>query len=204
MANIHGIEVQWLGHDSFLLEHGGTRVCIDPFKLAAAPKADIILVTHDHFDHCDPASVDKLRGPGTVVLAPFGCSVKLKGFRAVAKGETITENGVKIEVVAAYNIGKPYHSREMGVGYVISIGGRRVYHAGDTDRIPEMKKLGAIDIALLPVSGTYVMNAEEAASAANEDIKPRVAVPMHYGTIIGSQADAEKFKSLCECDVVLL
>jgi L-ascorbate metabolism protein UlaG (beta-lactamase superfamily) len=206
MTDVEGIEVRHLGHDSFILSAGGKTVCTDPYKISSSDvKADIILITHDHFDHCDPPSVSKLSGPDTVVIAPFGCSVKLKAnFREISQGGSVTEKGVKVEAVAAYNIGKPYHPRGIGVGYVITLGGKRIYHAGDTDRIPEMKKLRDIDIALLPVSGTYVMNAKEAAAASNDDIGPKTAIPMHYGSVVGSVKDAEDFRAACRCRVVVL
>jgi L-ascorbate metabolism protein UlaG (beta-lactamase superfamily) len=206
MANIEGVEVEWLGHDSFRLKADGKVVYLDPYKLAGEnDKADLILITHDHFDHCDQPSVDRISGKDTVVIAPFGCSVKLRSkFRQVSAGETVTEMGVKVEAVAAYNIGKPYHPRGIGVGYVVTLAGKRIYHAGDTDRIPEMKKLRNIDIALLPVSGTYTMTAVEAAEAANEDIDTKSVIPMHYGSIVGTKNDAETFKGRCKRQVFIL
>ena len=204
IADIDGISVEWLGHDTFRIEHAGVKIYIDPIRIAAEDRADFILITHDHFDHCEPSSVGKLKGPNTMVIAPFGCMVKLGGFSEISQGQTIKEKGIVIEAVAAYNIGKPYHPRGIGVGYVITIGGKRIYHAGDTDRIPEMKKIRNIDIALLPISGTYVMNVHEAAAAANEDIQPRVAIPMHYGTLSGNSTDADTFSRACSCKVVLL
>jgi len=203
MAMVEGVDIQHIGHSGFRIVHESKTIYIDPFK---APKgsADIILITHEHFDHCDEESVDRLRKEGTVILAPQGCKSKLKGVIVISLGEQKVIGDIAIEAVPAYNIGKSYHPKGRDVGYVITIDGKRIYHAGDTDRIPEMKKLGSIDIALLPVSGTYTMTAEEAAAAANEDIKPKVAVPMHYGVITGSQSDAEKFKRLCKCEVVIL
>lgn len=200
---IQGIDIEWLGHDSFKISYGGKSIYIDPFKVSSG-SADLILVTHEHFDHCDTASINKLSSEGTVVIAPIGCKPKLAGVSTISAGDKKTVNGVSIEAAPAYNTNKPYHPKGLGVGYVITIGGKRVYHAGDTDRISEMKSLKNIDIALLPVSGTYVMTADEAAAAANEDIKPKAAIPMHYGSIVGSRADAERFKKLCKCEVVIM
>lgn len=200
---IQGVDIEWLGHDSFKISYGGKSIYIDPFKVSSG-SADLILVTHEHFDHCDAASVNELSSEGTVVVAPSGCRSKLARIITISAGEKKTLNEISIEAVPAYNTNKPYHPKGLGVGYVIAIGGKHVYHAGDTDRISEMKSLKNIDIALLPVSGTYVMTAEEAAAAVNDDIKPRSAIPMHYGSIVGSRADAERFKKLCKCEVVIM
>jgi len=192
-----------LGHDTFRLD-GPPIIYIDPWKLPAGSlPADLILVTHDHFDHCSPEDVKKISKPGTVVIADPASAKKLPGARILRPGETATVGDVIIEAVAAYNInkfrspGQPFHPKSAGYnGYIITIGGERLYHAGDTDHIPEMAGYRC-DVALLPVSGTYVMTADEAAAAA-ADIKPRVAVPMHYGDIVGGAADVQRFQKLCE------
>lgn len=189
--------MEWLGHDAFKIESGGKVVYTDPFKLSGGlPKADLILITHEHYDHCSPEDVLKIAGNDTVIVAPGNCEGKLKGkVRNVKPGDRLTEQGVAIEVVPAYNTNKAFHPKTNGwVGYIFTVGGQRIYIAGDTDYIPEMKDIRC-DIALLPVSGTYVMTAEEAAKAA-DDIKPKVAVPMHYASIVGSDKDAETFKKL--------
>lgn len=187
LNNIH-----WLGHDTFRIE-GEKVIYTDPFKIKKPGSADIILITHEHYDHCSPEDIAKLATPKTVVLAPADCASKLRGtVRTVRPGESMEVMGVPVEVVPAYNTNKKFHPKENGwVGYIFTVGGRRIYLAGDTDHIPEMKKIRA-DIALLPVSGTYVMTAEEAVRAALE-IKPATAVPMHYGSIVGSGADAKRF-----------
>jgi len=192
-----------LSHDSFRLD-GPPVIYIDPWKLAPdSPPADLILVTHDHFDHCSPEDVKKLSKPGTVVIADPASAKKLPGARELRPVEQTTVGGVTVEAVAAYNVnkfrspGQPFHPKSAGFnGYIVTIGGERLYHAGDTDHIPEMAGYRC-DVALLPVSGTYVMTADEAAAAA-ADIAPRVAVPMHYGDIVGGAADVERFKALCE------
>lgn len=185
-------DIHWLGHDTFKVE-GEKVIYTDPFKVKDGDVADIILITHEHYDHCSPEDVGKLQGPNTVIVATQDCAGKLGGnVKTVRPGDKLTVEGVEIEAVPSYNTNKQFHTRDRGwVGYIFKVNGRRIYIAGDSDRIPEMKDLKC-DIALLPVSGTYVMTAEEAAEAAL-DIKPRVAIPMHYGSIVGSGDDAKRF-----------
>lgn len=186
--------MEWLGHDTFKIEAGGKRIYTDPYQLAGGPPADLILITHDHFDHCSPDDVAKIQNAGTTIVATRDCAAKLTGkVKTVAPGDRLTVDGVEVEAVAAYNTNKKFHPQaNRWVGYIFTVQGVRIYLAGDTDHIPEMKSYRC-DIALLPVSGTYVMTAEEAARAAL-DIQPQVAVPMHYGAIVGSAGDAKKFE----------
>ncbi len=189
--------MEWLGHDTFKIESGGKVIYTDPFRLSEGlPKADLILVTHEHYDHCSPEDIAKIAKKETVIVAPGNCEGKLSGnVRMVKPGDKLTEAGVQIEAVPSYNTNKAFHPKaNKWVGYIFTVEGQRIYIAGDTDHIPEMKDYRC-DIALIPVSGTYVMTPEEAAQAAN-DIKPKVAVPMHYGSIVGTEKDAEKFKKL--------
>lgn len=191
--------MEWLGHDCFKVESGGRVIYTDPFRLGGGlPKADLILVTHEHYDHCSPEDIAKIAGPETAIVSPGDCDGGLKGFgkmTMVAPGDRVTVKGVDIEAVPAYNTNKKFHPKANDwVGYIFTVEGTRIYIAGDTDHIPEMKDYRC-DIALLPVSGTYVMTAEEAVEAAN-DIKPKVAVPMHYGSIVGEESDGERFKKL--------
>lgn len=196
----------WLGHDSFRLK-GEKVVYVDPWKLAAgAEKADVILVTHDHYDHFSKDDIAKLSKADTVVVAPQAVAQKFDGKVTVAKpGDQLTVNGVHVEVVPAYNPNKKFHPKAAGhVGYIITLNGKRIYHTGDTDLIPEMAQVKC-DIALLPVSGTYVMTAVEAAEAANT-LKPALAIPMHYGDpdVVGTRSDAEEFKRLAKVPVEIL
>lgn len=184
--------IHWLGHDTFKIT-GEKTIFTDPFNISKTDVADIILITHDHYDHCSPADVKKLQGPETVIITTADCAKKLSGkLRTVKPGDTITIGNIVVEAVPAYNTNKKFHPKGNGwVGFIVTANGKRIYLAGDTDLIPEMKHIKA-DIALLPVSGTYVMTADEAVQAAL-DINPEIAIPMHYGSIVGNAADANKF-----------
>ncbi len=184
--------IHWLGHDTFKFE-GETIIYTDPYNIRGKDKADIILITHEHYDHCSEEDIEKLRSKDTIIIATRDSAKKLTGnLKVIRPGEKLTVSGVDIEAVPAYNTDKQFHTKDRGwVGYIFSFNGRRVYIAGDTDYIPEMKHIRA-DIAILPVSGIYVMTAEEAVQAAL-DIKPRIAIPMHYGSVVGSIKDAERF-----------
>jgi L-ascorbate metabolism protein UlaG (beta-lactamase superfamily) len=196
----------WLGHDSFRFK-GEKVVYIDPWKLAAgAETAGLILVTHEHHDHFSPDDISRISKADTVVVAPQSVATQLGGKTIVAKpGDKLNVAGVAIEVVPAYNPNKKFHPKSAGhVGYILTLNGKRIYHSGDTDLIPEMADIH-VDIALLPVSGTYVMTAVEAAEAANT-IKPGLAIPMHYGdpAVVGTRSDAEEFKRLAKVPVEIL
>ncbi len=199
-------KIHWLGHDGIWLE-GSVNLCIDPFQITTTRPADLILITHDHFDHCSPEDVAKIQRKETTIVTDAPSATKFKGdVRVVSPGERLQVKGVDIEVGPAYNLNKDFHPRKAAMlSFVISLDGVRYYHAGDTDFIPEMKDL-RVDVAFLPVSGTYVMTAEEAIQAARA-IKPALlAIPMHYGAIVGSEDDAVKFKKALqgEIEVVIL
>ena len=191
-------KLHWLGHDTFRVD-GPPVVYVDPFQLPpGAPPADLILITHEHSDHCSPNDVKAIWTAKTVVAAPRAAAAKLPGpVEMIAPGDSRVLAGVEVKAVPAYNTDKKFHPRSAGmVGYVFSVAGTTYYHAGDSDEIPEMTGL-APDVALLPVSGTYVMTAEQAAAAARA-IRPKVAVPMHYGAIVGAASDAQRFAALLE------
>ena len=215
MLEHNGVKITWLGHDSFKISNGKI-LYIDPYKITADAKADILLISHEHFDHLSMDDMKKVVSPNTSIVAARQCAgtvskVGAKEITIVKPGEKVNVQGIAIEAVAAYNTNKinpdtkkPFHPKEdSNVGFVMTINNIRIYHAGDTDPIQEIKNIQA-DIALLPVSGTYVMTAEEAAEVVST-IKPKIAIPMHYGAIVGSEEDAEKFKQLVkECDVIIL
>jgi L-ascorbate metabolism protein UlaG (beta-lactamase superfamily) len=202
-------KLHWLGHDSFRLE-GPPVIYFDPWKLRGRqPVADLVLVSHEHHDHCSPEDVQKVSGPDTVVVAAATAAERLPGARAVRPGDRLTVAGVEIEAVRAYNVNKfrspgmPFHPKEAEhVGFVVTVEGVRLYHTGDTDEIPEMADV-ACDVALLPVSGTYVMTVEEAVEAART-LKPQIVVPMHYGSGIGTANDGQRLTELYDGDVALL
>jgi L-ascorbate metabolism protein UlaG (beta-lactamase superfamily) len=184
----------WLGHDGFRIDAART-VYFDPYEIPRGKAADLVLVTHAHFDHCSPEDIARIQGGNTVIVTEKDSAKKLSGdVRIVAPGDALTVAGVRIEAVPAYNVNKNFHPKSNGwLGFIIEIDGVRIYHAGDTDFIPEMRDVRA-DIALLPVSGTYVMTADEAVEAALA-IGPAVAVPMHFGAIVGGAGDADAFES---------
>ena len=202
-VTVGSVEIEWLGHAAFMLKAGGRVIYIDPFRISGGEKADLILITHDHYDHCDQGSISSLKKPDTVIVGPESCSSKVAGIRQISAGQKLSFGDVDVRAVQAYNTNKSFHPRGSGIGFVVRIAGKTIYHAGDTDRIPEMDNLGKIDVALLPAGGTYTMNAEEAAQAANT-IKPAMAIPMHWGKIVGSKSDAERFKELCKVEVRVL
>jgi L-ascorbate metabolism protein UlaG (beta-lactamase superfamily) len=190
-------KITWLGHDGILIRDKKT-IYFDPFQIAGGPSADLILISHDHFDHCSPEDVKKIQTKDTIIVTEADSAQKLSGKVEVMKpGETKTIQGVTIETVPSYNTNKDFHPKAKGwLGFIVTLNGVRLYHPGDADFIPEMKMIQT-DIAFLPVSGTYVMTAKEAVEAAKA-LKPRIAVPIHYGAIVGTEDDAREFKKLLE------
>lgn len=211
MTNPFLNKIHWLGHASFRIEGENSTIYLDPWQLSGElPEADLILITHDHHDHCSPEDVARIQTDGTVIVTVAESVKKLKGdVRVVKPGDRLTIKGVDIQAVPAYNLtkfrspGVTFHPKEMGfVGFIVTVDGQRIYHAGDTDIIPEMSGFQA-DIALLPVSGTYVMTVEEAIEAARI-IKPGVVIPMHVGRGIGSEKDLETIQANSPVPVNLL
>ncbi len=203
-----------ISHDAFRIA-GSKVIYTDPYRVAKRDEADIVLLSHEHFDHLSREDLEKVIAPLTTIVASPLCKDGLKGVKVkdtfyLDPGGKVTVVKIEIEGVPAYNInkfrapGQAFHPKgEKRLGFVFTMDGTRVYYAADADFIPEMKSIKC-DIALLPVSGTYVMTAEEAAEAARA-LNPKIAVPMHYGAIVGSEEDAKKFKSLvknCQVEIV--
>ncbi|MBI4738897.1 MBL fold metallo-hydrolase [Candidatus Woesearchaeota archaeon] len=212
----NNLQIDWFGHDCFLIQ-GSKRIMFDPFQLPTAvmPPVDVLFISHEHFDHCSIEDIKKVISSSTVIVTIPDCvskvsRLKVKNIIPMNPNEKKEVEGLVVETLPAYNINKfrspglPFHPPEDGrVGFIVAVDNKRVYHAGDTDFIPEIKSLFNIDVALVPVSGTYVMTAQEAANAVNT-FRPRLAIPMHYGSIVGSLDDAHKFKELAQVSVEVL
>ena len=205
MSDLNRIKV--LKHSAIRLE-GEKIVYSDPFHLEGAPHdADIILVTHDHYDHFSAEDIAKVRKADTILICPAStkklaleAGIPEESITVLAPGERTVAEGVSVNAVPAYNVGKKFHPKENGwLGFVITMGGLRYWIAGDTDDNEDVRKISC-DIALVPVGGTYTMTAEQAAAAVNA-IRPKFAVPMHYGDIVGTRADAERFAALLDPEI---
>ena len=190
------MELTWLGHASFKLIAEKKVIFFDPFQWPLEEKADIILASHDHYDHSNKEMINAAAVDTTAFFTSKKVAAEFHGAIGMQAGDAQEHEGIRVEAVSSYNIGKAFHPKGTGVGFVVTAEGKRIYHAGDTDLIPEMKEIKC-DIALLPVSGTYVMSAKEAVEAVKL-LKPKIAIPMHYGSIVGTLDDAELFKELVE------
>lgn len=204
-----GVSIEHLRHSAFCIRADDETIYIDPIKLGKAGKADLVLVTHSHFDHFDPESVKKLMSERTIFIAPKDCYSVGKP-TSLLPGESRELGGISVEAHHAYNTnkfrseGQVFHPKGFGVGYLVKVNGVSIYHCGDTDNIPEFRSLaGRVDILLIPVSGTYVMTAQEASQAAAV-IKPKIAIPMHHSDVVGTVEDAKKFKSLFQGETKIL
>ncbi|MDH5782303.1 MAG: MBL fold metallo-hydrolase [Candidatus Bathyarchaeota archaeon] len=193
------LSIKWFGHASFQIKAGEKIVYVDPYEGEYPEKADLILVSHSHSDHCDTAKIKRVRKADTVIIAPEDCVLKIgESVKTLKPGEEATIHNIKVRAVEAYNYkrfrspGNPYHPRGLGVGYLIMAEGKTIYHAGDTDFIPEMRQLGHVDVALLPSGDTYTMNNVEASEAAIT-ISPEITIPMHRW-----DTDSEEFKKKVE------
>lgn len=206
--------LEWLGHSGFRVSAGGATIYIDPYRVGDGPRADLILITHGHYDHFSPLTIERLSHERTLLVGPPAVAERAGG-RVVSlmPGEVVDQElvrGVEIAGVAAYNTskrdgaGNVFHPREAGgLGYHLNIRGERLYHSGDTDVIPEMDSVAGVDVALLPVSGVYVMTAGEAAEAARR-IQPGVAIPMHWGEHLGTYRDARAFAAKAPVEVTIM
>lgn len=184
------LEITFIGHGSLLMTFGGRNIYVDPYSRVAdytkLPKADLIFLTHDHPDHLDQAALQSVRTNATVVVLPPVCADRVPGGTVMKNGDVRTVLGIKVEAIPAYNIvhkrdnGQAFHPQGVGNGYVLTFGDKRIYVAGDTENIPEMKALQNIDCAFLPMNLPYTMTPEMVADAAKA-FKPKILYPYHYG-----------------------
>ena len=184
------LQITAIGHGTLMFTYGGKVVHVDPVgreaDYASLPKADLILVTHEHGDHLDPAAIEAIRTPNTVIVVSESSAGKVPGAIVMKNGDSRTVAGFPVEAVPAYNIvhkrdnGMPFHPKGQGNGYVITFGDKKVYVAGDTENIPEMNQLKGIDAAFLPMNLPYTMTPEMVADAAKA-FKPKILYPYHYG-----------------------
>jgi L-ascorbate metabolism protein UlaG (beta-lactamase superfamily) len=190
------LKITFLGHGTLMFSFGGKIIHVDPYSSVAdytrLPKADLILICHEHQDHLDPKALGAIRTEKTVVVANPTAGKQVERSIVMKNGDVRTVEGLKIEAVPAYNVvhkretGEPFHPKGVGNGYIITFGDKRVYVAGDTENIPEMKELKNIDIAFLPMNLPYTMTPEMVADAAKA-IKPKILYPYHYGQTDTSQ-----------------
>lgn len=194
--------------NSIRIDTAAGRVYVDPFRMGEAyHDAAYVLITHDHYDHFSPEDIEKVVGPDTVLIVPESMAAKarqisgmFKRIETVVPGEAYSVSGLEFETVPSYNVLGPFHPKSARwVGYIIAADGERIYVAGDTDATEEAKDVRC-DIALVPVGGTYTMNAKEAAGLVNA-IRPKVAIPVHYGSIVGDAKDGEIFASYVDSDI---
>jgi len=214
MYEYNKIGITWTGHAGFKILHGNKKMYIDPYKLSNKYEnivdADIVLITHNHFDHLSIEDLKNIINERTVIVSAQECLSQLKSLKVKDLIGMDPRNNEKlddlvVEAVPAYNVNKDFHPKaDKKIGFIIEFGNDRIYHTGDSDIIPEMKDTNPT-IVLIPVSGTYVMTAEEASKAVNELINPKIAIPMHYGTIVGNKEDAIRFSELvtvCETKIL--
>jgi L-ascorbate metabolism protein UlaG (beta-lactamase superfamily) len=194
--------IHWNGQSAFRIEDGAIQIYIDPFKLPAGlPKADVIFITHAHFDHFSMEDITKIKVNHTMIVAPKDVASKFGASAvAVTPGKNYTIGKLKVTTVPAYNLDKKFHPKEnKWVGYIITLSnGQKIYHAGDTDFIPEMREI-ITDIALLPCGGTYTMTATQAANS----FQPKVLIPMHFGEGLGTVSAGEEVKKLFKGETII-
>lgn len=192
-----------LYHSTVRLE-GEKVIYVDPWQIAGAPHdADVILITHEHHDHYSPEDIAKISKETTILAAPASIADQMPvGTISVEPGKSYTIAGIRVDTVAAYNIGRPFHPKEREyVGYIVTVDALRCFVAGDTDCIPENKTV-ACDVAYVPCGGKYTMDAKQAAELVNA-IRPKIAVPIHYGTVTDSADAAEVFKSAVDAAIIV-
>ena len=203
-------KISWYGQAAIKIENDGQLIYIDPYQLPETEKADVILITHSHGDHLSIEDIKKIITPLTQIICPHNCADALNGLSVleiikVSPGDIVAVNETEISAVPMYNVVKTnYHPAEnLWTGFIVNVGGVKIYHAGDTERIPEMKDIDC-DIVLLPLGQTYTMNSVEEAAEAAMDTGAEIAIPIHYGMYEGTKEDALKFKQLLEGKVEVI
>ncbi len=196
--------IHWLGQAAVKITAAGKIIYIDPYQISRQDQADIILITHGHSDHLSPGDIKKIITKNSIIIAPDNCTEKLEDLdvreiKSIRPGESVSLGDMQISAVPAYNVVKTnFHPKSNNwVGYIITVEGIKIYHAGDTERIPEMKDIDC-DIAMLPLGQTYTMNSVRDAADAAVDVKARIAIPIHYGLYEGKETDANEFRKLLE------
>jgi len=178
------LKITFVGHGTLMLDYAGKVIHVDPVSMyadyTAMPKADLVLITHEHGDHLDPKAIQAIRKTGMTLIANGGAARSLPDSIVMKNGDDRTVSGIRIEAVPAYNPEKPFHPKGNGNGYVLTFGGTRVYIAGDTENIPEIKALGNIDVAFLPMNQPYTMTPEQVADVART-MRPKILYPYHFG-----------------------
>jgi L-ascorbate metabolism protein UlaG (beta-lactamase superfamily) len=199
------VYITWLGHASVRIAYRDMVIYVDPLDLTTSPKdATLILVTHSHSDHYSPADIDRVSGPTVQFIAPVGVATGYARRQSIAPGQVIDLPNVRITAVAAYNITTANHPKANNwVGFIVELGSKRIYCAGDTDLTPEMKALTDIDVAFLPAGGTYTMTAAQAADATKY-FMPKLAIPYHWGRSVGTLADAQLFARNAACNAKVM
>lgn len=178
------MEIKWLGHSSWMLKAAGMVIYIDPYEGDYSTKGDLVLASHSHQDHCKEDKLKAAVGPSTTFIAPADCAKAGVKPTTLKPGDKIKIGDIEVEAVEAYNVkrmrspGVPFHPKGFGVGYLIRAEGKTVYHTGDTEFVPELRRLKGIDVMLVATGGTYTMDNDEAAELALA-VKPKVAMPMH-------------------------
>ena len=201
-------DIKVFGHNSISIAAEDKKIYIDPFEMKEEPRdADFILITHDHYDHFSPEDIKKVACANTVLVVPEKMKTKAQKVAELVREIVTVEQrgykelyGLEFDTIPAYNTLKPFHPKSAGwVGYILRIDGKRIYITGDTDLTKEAKDVRC-DIALVPVGGTYTMDAKKAAELVNI-LRPEAAIPVHYGSIVGKPEDGEKFAKLVESSV---
>jgi L-ascorbate metabolism protein UlaG (beta-lactamase superfamily) len=203
--------IHWLGQAAVKINAAGKVIYIDPYQIKETDQADIVFITHSHYDHLSVQDIKKIITGESIIVSPVDCQSKLQdldvaGIRTISPGQSLALDNIIVSAVPAYNVIKAnFHPKGNNwVGYVLTIDGVKIYHAGDTERIPEMKNISC-DIAMLPLGQTYTMNSVKEAADAAIDVKAQIAIPIHYGLYEGSVEDAEEFRRLLKdrVDVVI-